>query len=197
MDTAAYDLDVIEKDGELLWDLHAITNRTEAIEFLYRFENRLCVYSSFVKTIYSNYQLLIPNNSDYEISVLPNQLAGHDSFHNIPKEAIIDSGIHLYPGECSGETGLYMKIPCRFGLVSSREKPFKAGLLDIIKQFHSRGDFFLPVIIKGDLREYENRVPSLHLHTIDINKLSHLSELQIESLKRIIVENLMDIFKKG
>ncbi|ROR97950.1 hypothetical protein EDC56_3619 [Sinobacterium caligoides] len=195
METAAYDTAAIEQDYELNWDLHAITNRDEAIDFLRRFENKLCIYSSFVNIIYSSYQFLIPDNANYEISVLPSQIAHHDNFHRIPKEAVVDTGIFLYPGECSGDSGLFIKIPCPLGLVSSREMPFKAGLLDVIKQFQARDEIFLPIVIKGSLREYESRVPSLHLHTIDLKQLSHLSELELESLQRVVVDNLMKIFK--
>ncbi len=41
----------LQNQGDLAWDLDAITNRSEAIAFLKRFENRLCIYSAYVEKL--------------------------------------------------------------------------------------------------------------------------------------------------
>lgn len=53
----------LQNQGDLAWDLDAITNRSEAIAFLKRFENRLCIYSAYVEKLYSNYSFVIPERA--------------------------------------------------------------------------------------------------------------------------------------
>ena len=61
--------------------------------------------------------------------------------------------------------------------------------------YQRQGDCFLLVLVKGDLREYESRMPSLHLHRINTAKLGHLSALAVESVKGAIVEHLVGLFR--
>lgn len=61
----------LQNQGDLAWDLDAITNRSEAIAFLKRFENRLCIYSAYVEKLYSNYSFVIPESDHGGITILP------------------------------------------------------------------------------------------------------------------------------
>ena len=61
----------LERQDDLDWDLDAITDRSEAIDFLRRFENRLCIYSSYVEKLYSNYSFVIPESQEGGITILP------------------------------------------------------------------------------------------------------------------------------
>ncbi|MCJ1888407.1 hypothetical protein LNN38_26410 [Pseudomonas sp. LA21] len=186
----------LERQNDLDWDLDAITDRNEAIAFLQRFENRLCIYSSYVEKLYSNYSFVIPEHQGGGITILPDEQAWFDTFHDIPADAVEPTGIHILPGETMGYSGLYLKIPGEHRLVASRELPFQDGLKVLINRYRMREDSFLPVLVKGDLREYEARMPSLHLHRLNIAKLQSHSRLNLDSIKGAIAEHLIGLFRQ-
>ncbi|MCP1602660.1 hypothetical protein [Pseudomonas citronellolis] len=187
----------LERQDDLDWDLDAITDRSEAIDFLRRFENRLCIYSSYVEKLYSNYSFVIPESQEGGITILPNEQAWFDTFHDIPADAVEPTGIHILPGETMGHSGLYLKIPGEHRLVGSAELPFQDGLKLLIRRYRMRDEPFLPVLVKGDLREYEARMPSLHLHRLNSAKLQAQSRLNLESIKGAIAEHLIGLFRHG
>lgn len=186
----------LERQNDLDWDLDAITDRNEAIAFLQRFENRLCIYSSYVEKLYSNYSFVIPESQEGGITILPDEQAWFDTFHDIPAEAVEPTGIHILPGETMGYSGLYLKIPGEHRLVASREMPFQDGLKLLINRYRMRDDTFLPVLVKGDLREYEARMPSLHLHRLNVAKLQAQSRLNLNAIKGAIAEHLIGLFRQ-
>lgn len=186
----------LERQHDLDWDLDAITDRNEAIAFLQRFENRLCIYSSYVEKLYSNYSFVIPEHQGGGITILPDEQAWFDTFHDIPADAVEPTGIHILPGETMGYSGLYLKIPGEHRLVASRELPFQDGLKVLINRYRMREDSFLPVLVKGDLREYEARMPSLHLHRLNVAKLQSHSRLNLDSIKGAIAEHLIGLFRQ-
>lgn len=187
----------LERQADLDWDLDAITNRQEAIDFLLRFENRLCVYSGYVEKLYSRYSFVVPEEEHGSITILPDELAWHDTFHEIPADAVLPTGIHILPGEVLGATGLYLKIPGTHRLSPSYELPFQDGLKLLIQRYQARGEQFLPVLAKGDLREYEARMPSLHLHRIDPSRLVRRSRLDVANIKGAIADHLVGLFRQG
>ncbi len=187
----------LEQQGDLEWDLDAITNRHEAIEFLRRFENRLCIYSGFVEKLYSNYSFVVPEYEDHgNVTILPSEDAYHDTFHEIPMDAVEPTGIHIFPGECVGHSGLFIKIPRGNRLLGTREMPFQEGLQWLIARAREQNRYFLPVLVKGDLREYESRMPSLHLHALNPDKLKNHSRLELDAIKLMIAEHLIAMFRK-
>lgn len=186
----------LERQNDLDWDLDAITDRNEAIAFLQRFENRLCIYSSYVEKLYSNYSFVIPEHQGGGITILPDEQAWFDTFHDIPADAVEPTGIHILPGETMGYSGLYLKIPGEHRLVASRELPFQDGLKVLINRYRMREDTFLPVLVKGDLREYEARMPSLHVHRLNVAKLQSHSRLNLDSIKGAIAEHLIGLFRQ-
>lgn len=186
----------LERQQDLQWDLDAITNRREAIEFLRRFENRLCIYSGFVEKLYSNYSFVVPEQGEQgNVTILPSEDAYHDTFHDIPTSAVEATGIHIFPGECVGHSGLFIKIPRNNRLLGTREMPFQEGLHWLIKQARERGGYFLPVLVKGDLREYEERMPSLHLHALNLEQLGGHSQLELDGIRMMIADHLISMFR--
>ncbi|MGQ7959234.1 hypothetical protein ACUTAF_16235 [Pseudomonas sp. SP16.1] len=179
------------------WELGAITERSEAIAFLRRFENRLCIYCRYVEKLYGNYSFVVPQDERGGITILADDSARHETFHDIPAAAVEPTGVHILPGEAVGETGLYLKVPGEFRLVASRELPFQDGLRLLIERYRARGEHFLPVLVKGDLREFEARMPSLHLHRINTRKLAHGAQPSIDAIRGTIAEHLLGLFQRG
>ena len=187
-------LNLAEND-DLNWDLGAISNRQEAIAFLLRFENKLCVYSSYVSKLYTSYSIVVPSSDAGIVTVLPDPNAFHDTFSNIPQEAVEATDIYLYPGDAIGQSGLYIKIPAK-GFGSSKELPFAEGFSLLLKESRQAGDCFLPVLQNGDLREYENSMPALHLHRIRLDLLEGtVSDLTLSGIKNIIADNLIALYQ--
>ncbi|MET1080746.1 MAG: hypothetical protein ABWY06_22270 [Pseudomonas sp.] len=187
----------LQDQDDLDWNLDAISDRSEAIAFLQRFENRLCIYSGYVEKLYSNYSFVVPSEARSGITILPDEQAWHDTFSDIPASAVEPTGIHIMPGETMGQTGLYLKVPGEHRLTASQELPFQQGLRLLIQRYLAKDDFFLPVLVKGDLREYEARMPSLHLHRINLKKLVNCSQLSINSLKSAVADHLIGLFRQG
>lgn len=55
---------------------------------------------------------------------------------------------------------------------------------------------FLPILVKGDLREYEARMPSLHLHRINPARLGAHSLLSLNAIKGAIADHLIGLFRQ-
>ncbi|MBO3277595.1 hypothetical protein [Pseudomonas schmalbachii] len=182
--------------NDLDWDLDAITDRSEAIAFLRRFESRLCIYSPYVSTLYSDYSFVIPESHGAGITILPNEQAWFGTFHDIPVDSVEPTGIHILPGEIMGRRGLYLRIPGRNRLVASSEMPFQDGLKVLINRYRMRGEHFLPVLVKGDLREYEARLPSLHLHRLNPARLATRSRVNLDAITGTIAERLIGLFRQ-
>ncbi len=129
------------------------------------------------------------------ITILPSEQAWHDTFHDIPLAAVEPTGIHILPGETMGYRGLYLKIPGEHRLVASKELPFQEGLKLLIQRYQAHDDVFLPILVKGDLREYEARMPSLHLRRINPARLS-AHPAQPQRHQGAIADHLIGLFRQ-
>mgnify|MGYP000362343788 FL=1 len=126
--------------------------------------------------------------------ILPNPYAFHDTFHGIDNSAIRDTGLHIIPGEMVGKQGLHLVVTYRNKSVRPAPIPFKQALKKMLNSQHT-ADPFLPLLVKGDLREFDARTPCLHLHRIKLNALTHLSEFEKQSIQSAISDKLMDLYK--
>lgn len=182
-----------QANNDLVWDMDDFCERDLATEFVKRFENKLCVYSSSVQQIYSNYNIYFPEDENRKMVILPNPYAHHDTFQGVPEEAVRTTGMAILPGELIGKKGLHLSIPFRSGNNKKiRIVPLQAGLR-AISSGRPVDKPFLPLVMKGDLREIDNRVPSLHLHTIELDKLYSRSALERSDIRTVITERLPQI----
>jgi hypothetical protein len=177
-------------NNDLVWDLDAFEHRNKAAEFIKRFENKLCVYSGSVEQLYSNYNIYFPEDEGRKMVILPDPYAYHDTFQSVPEEAIKTTGLVIVPGELFGKQGLYISIPFKVnGKRKIRMLPLHKGL-ELINKSRSSDQPFLPVLIKGDLREFKQKVPSLHLHTIELDRLGGRSTLERNGIRQVISQKL-------
>lgn len=184
------------KNNDLIWDLEHLNQQQKAVEFIKRFENKLCVFSPTVKQIYSNYTMYMPEDGKGNMVVLPDPYSFHDTFHHIDPEAVQATGLHILPGEQIGRQGLYIVVTQKEGNVRSLPIPFKEGLRQILKRF-SGTDPFLPILQKGDLREFDTSTPVLHLHRLRLSALGHLSALERQGIKNVISEKIMGLYRES
>ena len=177
---------------DLCWELNHIDQRRKAYEYLRSVKNVFCVYSASVCKLYSNYQLqLIEEGDEVVIEVQPDQYAWHDTFSFVSPEAVKPSGIFMFPGEVFGKSGFYVRLPLKGG--KGRTMP----LAEAFDKVLGKKDNFLPLIQKGDLREFESksRSPYIHLHWLDLDKLDELSMFQRLDIANTIISRFHDMVR--
>ena len=178
---------------DLIWDLDGFRARQLAADFIKRFENRMCVYSVSVEQLYTNYSIYFPEEEHRRMVILPNPYAFHDTYQGIPEIAVAKTGMNIVPGEVVGKAGLYLTVPYQSsGERKSRVIALQAALR-LINQRRPPDNPFLPVLMKGDLREFQQRVPMLHLHCVQLHKLGQRSQLERNGLQRVITAKLPSI----
>ncbi len=173
----------------LVWDLAKIQNRKRAIAFIMQFKKTLCVYSGPVQQLYSNYDIFLPEDEDRKLVILPNPHAHHDTFFKIPESAVTPTGLNIIPGALVGKQGLFIAMPAKSPDEAPKTMPLTVGLHAIIKR-HSPERPFLPVLTKGDLREFQSDIPCVHLHKINIDRISGLSNLELQGIIRAVSDKI-------
>ncbi|MEX2319947.1 MAG: hypothetical protein WD668_01250, partial [Saccharospirillum sp.] len=143
---------------------------------------------------YTNYSLHFPSNENSKMVVLPNPYAFHDTFHGVPPEAVRDTGFHIVPGELIGKTGFYVIVKYKSRDVKPVPIPFKQALKKMIRTRHSE-DPFLPMLVKGDLREFNASMPCLHLHRVKLANLTRRSEFEKSSIRNAIVDKMAKLYR--
>lgn len=187
-----------DQNRDLVWDLMNFKRRQLAAQFIKRFENKLCIYSESVAQLYSNYSIYFPEEESRRMVILPNPYAYHDTFQNIPGSAVTRTGMNIIPGEVIGKAGLFLTIPTPQppGSEGKSGHAKVIALHSALKAINARRpphDPFLPVLIKGDLREFKQQAPMLHLHCIRLHLLGERSELERSSVRRVIEQKLPSI----
>lgn len=176
---------------DLIWDLDRFKQQQRAAEFIKLFENKLCVFSKSVEQLYTSYSIFFPEDFNHKMVVLPDPHAYHDTYFNIVGGSVLPTGLNIIPGDMVGREGLHITVPVRApdGSKKTKAVPLQKGLR-LINQRFPEGRRFLPVLVKGDLREFEARMPMLHLHRIQVHVLTDRSEMERGGIERTIEERL-------
>ncbi|MFL0808528.1 MAG: hypothetical protein K6L60_14690 [Oceanobacter sp.] len=185
-----------QRNADLIWDLEKIHQHKRAVNFVKQFENRFCVFSSSVRQLYTNYSVFFPEEANRQLVILPDPYAFHDTFNHLNPDAVQSTGLHVIPGNLIGKDGLYMIISHRNKNVRSVPIPFQEGIRQILRRSNSN-DPFLPVLMKGDLREFNDQLPCLHLHRLRLQSLTALSGLDQESIRTVITDKLMTLYQEA
>ena len=181
-----------QPNSNLVWNLDQISNKLRATNFVMQFKRTLCVYSGPVQQLYTNYDIVLPKEDDDKLIILPNPFAAHDTFDFIPPEAVRPTGINIIPGDLVGKSGLYMSFPTKEddGKLRTRFLPMRSGLHAIMKRYPKTAPF-LPVLTKGDLREFKTDVPCVHLHRVVLPSLNKLSALELQDIVRVTLDKIV------
>lgn len=181
-------LEVGKKNEHLVWDLTRLTDHERATRFAMRFQESLCVYSPPVRQLYTNYEIIVPEDDRRKLIILPNPNAYHDTFNRINEDAVIQTRMYIVP---DAQGNLELLMPLKGG--EQRAMPLGVGL-NFIQSKLGPNVPFLPVLTKGDLREFSPSLPMLHLHRIMLSKLVGLSEMEIRAMRKVIQDNLIRHF---
>jgi len=185
-----------QRNADLVWDLQKIHQHQRAVNFVKQFENRFCVFSGSVRQLYTNYSVFFPEEANRQLVILPDPYAFHDTFSHLSPEAVQSTGLHVIPGNLIGKNGLYLIISHRDKNVRSVPIPFQEGIRQILRRSNSE-DPFLPVLMKGDLREFNEQLPCLHLHRLRLKELRSMSSLDRESIRSVITDKLMTLYQES
>lgn len=183
----------LPENADLAWDLDDFSDRERAMEFVRQFETTMCVYSPSVEQLYTNYSMYFPEEWQRKLVILPDPMAFHDTFFHIQPQAVVSTGLYIVPGELLGHSGLYLANVREDRTLGDRQIPFLSGMRTIMNN-RPRDDQFLPVLAKGDLREFERAWPVLHLHRVKPRVLERISDLDRNSLATVINEKLESLF---
>ncbi|MCG4455319.1 MULTISPECIES: hypothetical protein [unclassified Pseudomonas] len=185
------------QNQDLIWDLDSMARRELAERFIKLFENRLCVYSESVRQLYTNYNLHFPHDQGRKMVVLPNPYAFHDTLHGIEAHAVRKTGLCVLPGVVLGKPGLLLTTQIKDGGPAPKTMPFKRALAQIISNQKKAGDVFLPVMMKGDLREFDQQMPYIHLHRLQVTRLSRLSSFERDDIQQTITRKLLMLYRQA
>ena len=185
------------QNQDLIWDLDTMARRELAERFIKLFENRLCVYSESVRQLYTNYNLHFPHDQGRKMVVLPNPYAFHDTLHGIEAHAVRKTGLCVLPGVVLGKPGLLLTTQIKDGGPAPKTMPFKRALAQIISNQKKAGDVFLPVMMKGDLREFDQQMPYIHLHRLQVTRLSRLSSFERDDIQQTITRKLLMLYRQA
>lgn len=182
-------MSIANDNKDLIWDLDAFNQRKKAIDFVMGFENKICVFSSSVEQLYTNYNIFFPKEEDRKLVILPNPYIPHDTFNGISTKAVTATGLNIIPSMLNGKAALFLTIPFKGGEKKYRNVPLQMGL-KVVRQQMPASKPFLPVLMKGDLRELDASTPCLHLHCIHLDRLVDHSELERKAIQKVIEQRL-------
>lgn len=185
-DLNSIDTKAAPDNKDLIWDLDTFKQRKRAHEFVLNFENKICVFSGTVEQLYTNYNIFMPAEENSRLVILPNPYAHHDIFQGISDAAVKPTGLYIVPGD-KGQ--LLLRIPLKTGGKPFRLVPLQVGF-KLINQRRPPHLPLLPVLVKGDLRELDARTPCLHLHAISLSKMDKLSPLEVNEIRRTILDRI-------
>jgi hypothetical protein len=150
-----------------------------------------------VRQLYTNYNLHFPHDQGRKMVVLPNPYAFHDTLHGIEAHAVRKTGLCVLPGVVLGKPGLLLTTQIRDGGPAPKTMPFKRALAQIISNQKKAGDVFLPVMMKGDLREFDQQMPYIHLHRLQVTRLSRLSSFERDDIQQTITRKLLMLYRQA
>lgn len=185
-----------QSNNDLIWDLNKFNKMKLAEDFVRSFENQFCIYSSSVEQIYTNYSIFFPREEDKKLVILPNPYAAHDTFNGVPEDSVRATGLFVVPADPSDAKGrLNLVLPIRGSKGETRRVPFEVGL-KLINSKRPSSRPFLPVLMKGDLRELDRDTPCVHMHMIQLGDMPKLSSMGKNDIQRVIVERLKNLAKR-
>ncbi len=176
------------QNEHLVWDLTRLSDHDRATRFAMRFQESLCVYSPPVEQLYTNYEIIVPDDDGRKLIILPNPHAFHDTFSHINEDAVVQTSLFIAPDK---EGQLQLLVPLANG--NRRAMPLAIGL-NFIQSKLGPDVPFLPVLAKGDLREFKQSMPILHLHRIVLSRVTRHSELEIRAIRKAIQNRLIQHF---
>lgn len=182
------------ENKDLVWDLESLRKRQRAKSLILSVENLLCVYSETVEQLYTNYDIFFPKEENRKLVFLPNPYMPHDTFHGVTEQAVLPTGVFVINTSKDGEQPcLKLVLPINRAKKKYQVVPMDVGI-KLINNKRAANRSFLPVLRKGDLREFNQDTPCLHLHSLHLDRLKHQSKLELKALEDVISMRLTQLY---
>jgi len=169
---------------DVVWDIESFKFKRLAIEFALKIKQYFCVYSSVLTHVYGDYKVEVIRGARTRLVVVP-ETYSFDRYINILEDSVTPTYVHVYPG-------WYFNLSCAYAMTlplqgkRSRPIPMSVGL----KMLEEKTGTFLPLLRNGDLREFDQRTPYLHLHMLNLQSVKSLSDFDMSQLRGLIKDKL-------
>lgn len=156
-------------------------SREAGKQFLLNVSQYLPVYSPALRQLFLEYDVYFTKKA---VVVLPDPIDYTATFSHVPEPSIRTTGIFLLPNA----NGLSMSIRLKSGKRVSLTFPQALKLI----QNNLRVPF-LPVVKRGDLRDFNQRLPCLQLNALVLNKATTMSQFTRNDLTQSIQEGIGEL----
>ena len=187
----------LPNNSDLVWELAGRQYPENTFGFLKRFETALCLFSGTVSQLYSNYEIMHFGVDQKKLVALPNAFAAHDTFDNVPADAVEPTGLYIIPSELTKQQNKQELLLLYFSKKKNglKTKPLLEGL-EMIKNTFLPNEPFLPVMINHDLKSLNGKAPAMHLHRIRLNLMPNVSGLVRTDISKAVIDKMRDFYKE-
>jgi hypothetical protein len=181
----------LQSDESLIWSLSEFDDHRRALDFVRRFRDSLCVYSSNVEQIYACYDVIVPPGEAGDLVVIPDLEAFTETWYSIPEKALLSTEYTIVPGGILGRSGLFLHTRGADGK-GGKAVPLATGLDLVAEEFEKRGEEFLPILVKGSLRAFNKQAPTLGLHRLDTKVMREKSRFELNDIRSSMRKKLRE-----
>ena len=167
--------------ADLYWSIEEMRAKETGKRFLLNVAQFLPVYSPALRQVYSDYETYFTKTA---VVILPDPTDFTATYSHIPEEAIKATGILLHP--TPDGIGVNMRLRNNRSVTMPLEKAFT------IIRTQLRGPF-LPVIKRGDLRDFDQLTPCLHLNALVPGAADSLSRFERIDIMRALEERTQEL----
>ena len=169
---------------------HTYSQQNRAFKFFKIISGSLCVYSPSVRKLYSDFSVHLLHDFEKGVTILPDPINFSATYSRIDESAVSKTGVYLLAHQDESK-GLFLSVPLKG---KRHQLSLQTGIRYLQSLYKQRGSLFYPTVTKGDLRELRKSRPILHLHQLNIDKLSDLSGLEQEDIASAISQRFRSIF---
>ena len=152
--------------ADLHWSIEEMRTKETGKQFLLNLAQFLPVYSPALKQVYSAYDTYFTKSA---VVILPDPVDFTSTYSHIPEPAVKATGILLHP--TPEGIGVNMKTRNK----KTVTLPLPKAFMLIKNQLNGP---FLPVIKRGDLRDFDQLTPCIHLNALALGKAETLSRFE-------------------
>jgi hypothetical protein len=160
--------------ADLHWSIEEMRTKETGKQFLLSLAQFLPVYSPALRQVYSDYDTYFTKSA---VVILPDPVDFTSTYSHIPEPAVKATGILLHP------------TPDGIG-VNMRLKNNKTVTLSLPRAFmlirHQLKGAFLPVIKRGDLRDFDQLTPCIHLNALALTRAETLSRFERRDITKAL-----------
>ncbi len=167
--------------ADLHWSIEEMRAKETGKRFLLNLAQFLPVYSPALRQIYSDYDTYFTKTA---VVILPDQADFTTTYSHIPEESIKATGILLHP--TPDGIGVNLRLRKHRSVTLPLEKAFN------IIRTQLRGPF-LPIIKRGDLRDFDQLTPCLHLNALVPAAADSLSRFERMDIMRALEERTQEL----